>query len=97
MELHSEGMEQRRYGHSPMADATLAGDRMAIYHRASRNAITLNPAGTHLWQVLTAPRTVADLAHELQEKWTHLDEDKARQDVDAFLVQLRMHDLIIEI
>lgn len=89
--------EEQRYGWSPLADGTLAGDRAAVYHRGSRCAITLNPAGTVLWQALSMPRTAGELAGELQGKWTGLDEATARRDVEAFLGQLREHDMVVEV
>lgn len=95
MILEKDGVDQR-YGCSPLADATLAGDRMAIYHRESRNAITLNPTGTVLWQALSVPRTVGQLVQELQAKWPGIDKATAQGDVASFLGQLREHDMIVE-
>lgn len=83
-----------RFARSPHADATLAGDRAAIYHRQTKSAITLNPAGTVLWEAMKSPRTAEELAAILREKWPSLDTETARRDVDAFLESLRGHDLV---
>ncbi len=76
------------------ADATMAGDRAAIYHRETRKAITLNPSGTILWQALETPCTRADLVKVLQARWPQIDDETAGADVDKFIDQLRTHELV---
>lgn len=81
---------------SPHADATMAGDRAAIFHRESRKAITLNPTGTVLWNSLTRPTSGDDLVKILQREYPSLDEARATADVAHFLQELSSHQLIVE-
>jgi len=81
---------------SPQADATLAGDRAAIYHRETRKALTLNPVGTLVWQALTTPQTRNDLLEMLQTRFPQVDQATLSADLEKFLAELRGHALIIE-
>ena len=82
------------YSRSPQADATLAGDRAAIYHRESRKAITLNSVGTIIWQALETPRSVAELQAVLQARFPQVDALVLATDLDRFLADLFGHDLL---
>lgn len=83
-----------RYSQSADADSTMAGDRAAIFHRATRVAITLNPTGTILWNSLTSPRTSDELIQELAGRFPSVSETQLRQDVGGFIDQLASHGLL---
>lgn len=83
-----------RYVRSPQADATRAGGSAVIYHRDTGSAITLNPAGTLLWERLATPATEAELVAVLMETWPSVSRETAQADVAAYVVELREHDLI---
>jgi len=85
----------QRFGRSPHADSTLAGDRAAIYHRISKKAITLNPSGTILWGSLESPKTAQELIAFLQERWPQVDSEILARDVQAFIEQLHSYDLLV--
>jgi len=85
----------QRFGKSPHADSTLAGDRAAIYHRISKKAITLNPNGTILWSSLDSPKTVQELIAVLQQRWPQVGTETLNHDVLTFIEQLQSHDLLI--
>lgn len=89
-------LDQKLFKRSEHADATLAGDRAAIYHRVTRNAITLNPTGTVLWEAMAEPRQIIELVEALQQQWPDLDTATARHDVETFLHQLELHELVDE-
>ena len=42
------------------------GDRVVLYHRATRSALVLNPMATWLWELLGVPRTAGDLVAEIR-------------------------------
>lgn len=83
-----------RYSHSAHADSTMAGDRAAIFHRATRVAITLNTTGTILWNSMTTPRSRDELVQELAGRFPSISEEQLSQDVDGFIDQLTSHDLL---
>jgi len=82
------------YRQSPEADATMAGDRAAIFHRGTRVAITLNATGTLLWSYLSEPRSESELVDHLSQRFPALAADQATRDVQNFLGQLSSHGLI---
>lgn len=81
---------------SPQADATLAGDRAAIYHRETRKALTLNPVGTLVWQALETPQTQSGLLEMLQARFPQVESATLSADLEKFLAELRGHALITE-
>jgi hypothetical protein len=83
-----------KYIQSPNADATMAGDRAAIYNRKTQSAITLNPTGTILWNSLTVPRDADQLTDSLRQRFPAVDPQQARSNVDAFLAELLTHELL---
>ncbi|MGI8908692.1 MAG: PqqD family protein [Candidatus Sumerlaeaceae bacterium] len=83
-----------RYVQSSDADATMAGDRAAVFHRGTQSAVTLNPSGTLLWNSLAAPKSVDELVSGLLARFPSLAQDQARTDVDAFLSELLSHKLL---
>jgi hypothetical protein len=91
MEAESSGM---RFQRSPQADGTLAGDRAAIYHRGSRKAITLNPAGTILWQALDTPKSATELMEVLRQRFPQVPDETLQADVHSFVEQLQTQDLL---
>lgn len=83
-----------KYVQSPNADATMAGDRAAIYNRKTQSAITLNPSGTMLWNSLTVAQDADELTRSLVQRFPKVSPDDARRDVDAFLAELVGHQLL---
>jgi hypothetical protein len=79
---------------SPDVDASRVGDRLVLYHRATRKALVLNPTGSWLWEQLAAGRTTDQLADALVERWPALGHDRARADAAAFLDELGRHDML---
>lgn len=82
------------YAQSPDAAASWVGERGVLYHRVSRTAIVLNLTGGWIWRRLTEPRTSADLAHDLRERFPSLSDEDARRDVDTFLSELTQHAMV---
>jgi hypothetical protein len=74
--------------------ATTVGDRVVLYHRESRTSVVLNPTARWIWQELSAPRTIGELAKALQGRFPSVSSDDARRDVDAFVADLAKHDLV---
>lgn len=57
--------------------------------------ITLNESGRFLWELLETETTEEELVEKLIEKY-HVDEERAKTDVQAFLNALREKEIIIE-
>ncbi len=83
-----------RYVQSGDADATMAGDRAAIFHRGTQSAVTLNPSGTLLWNSLTTPQSADELSSFLMGRFPMVSEEQAAKDVEAFLAELLSHNLL---
>jgi hypothetical protein len=83
-----------KYVQSGEADATMAGDRAAIFHKRTKSAITLNPTGTVLWNRLTSPLSAEELVSALRERYPKVGEEQARADVHAFLADLLTHEML---
>jgi len=79
---------------SPDVDASRVGDRLVLYHRGTRKALVLNPAGSWLWEQLVAGRTADQLADALIERWPAIGRDRASADAAAFLDELGRHDML---
>ena len=60
-----------------------------------RCMITLNGSGAFLWRLLEAEQTADDLTAALLAEYD-VDEEKARRDVDAFIVTLQENNLLEE-
>lgn len=84
-----------RFARSPHTDATLAGDRAAIYHRETRKAITLNPVGTVIWQALESPKSLAELRGCLVRQFAQVEPDVLESDLRKFMEVLVGHSLVV--
>ena len=82
------------YSRSSDASASTIGDRVVLYHRASRAALVLNPTGSWMWQQLTIPTTADALANDLRGRFRSLSYDDARRDVETFLADLVHHAMV---
>jgi hypothetical protein len=63
-------------------------NEVVIMHIGSGNFYQLNSFGARVWDQLETPATVASLCARLQEKFD-VAPDVCRNDVTAFLIQLR--------
>jgi hypothetical protein len=63
-------------------------DRAVLYSWDEGKAIVLNPTGAALWEALESPRTLAELATLLIERFPTLSAERARADVTAFVDRL---------
>lgn len=63
-------------------------DRAVLYSWNDGKAIVLNATGATLWEALDSPRTRAELAGLLVERYPTLSADRARADVTAFVDRL---------
>ena len=90
----NEFAAEQLFVQAPEADATLAGDRAAIFHRGTRVTLTLNATGTVLWLALAQPRRTAELVEALQAAWPALPGGVAKRDVVEFLKQVLEHGVV---
>lgn len=82
------------YAQSRDAATTTVGDRVVVYHRVSRAAVILNPTATRLWTHLATRQTARDLAQVLCAAYPTLAPERAAEDVEALLTELRTHALL---
>ncbi len=93
--MHDAGVPgEVRFTRSPEADATMAGDRAAIFHRGTRVAITLNPTGTLLWNSLDPPKTEEELVQTLTDRFGGVPQAQLQRDTRAFLEELASHGML---
>ena len=83
------------YARSEQVEGSTVGDRVVLYHRTSRSALVLNPAGSRLWERLATPATPQDLAAALRERFPTLTREDALQDVSTFLDELTRHGAVV--
>jgi len=88
-------LASHEYTQSPDAAASWVGERGVLYHRVSRTAIVLNQTGGWIWRRLTEPRSSADLAHDLRDRFPSVSDEDARRDVDSFLSELTQHAMVL--
>jgi sensor domain CHASE-containing protein len=70
----------------------LEGDSVLLDIASSRY-FRLNAVGTHVWNALTEPKTVADLQHMILEAFD-VDAGRCAQDLDALLGKLSKSGLV---
>lgn len=70
------------------------GDRVVLYHSVSRKAIVLNPTGAWLWQALSTPQSMQQLAQQLQARFPSVAAAQIQQDVENCLRQLAEQELL---
>ena len=83
------------YGRSEQVEVSSVGDRVVLYHRTSRSALVLNPAGSRLWERLASPASPQELTAALRERFPALTREDAFRDVSAFLDELTRHGAIV--
>lgn len=77
-------------------DWVKAGDEEIILDSDREQYLATNPTGALLWEALAAGADRADLIGILVDHFDDLDPERAADDVDAFLDQLRELDLLEE-
>ncbi|GEM_PF-2162020 len=77
-------------------DWVKAGDEEIILDSDREQYLATNPTGALLWERLAEGADKADLVAALLEHFDDLDPERAADDVDAFLDQLRDLDLLEE-
>lgn len=73
----------------------LAGDDVVVLDLDGSVYLKVNGSGRLLWELLTEPRSEADLAAALVAEYD-VDEDRAAADVSAFVDDLRTRGLLDE-
>lgn len=79
---------------SPGVQLSRTGDRCVLFNEHTGTAIVLNPTGTILAELLENPRSEADLASELEDRFDGLSNAQATADTAAFLKQLQEHKML---
>ncbi len=77
-------------------DWVKAGDEEIILDSDREQYLATNPTGALLWEALAEGADKAHLVGILLEHYDDLDPERAADDVDAFLEQLRELDLVEE-
>ncbi len=77
----------------PDAAASRVGDETVILHLVSGNYFGLDPVGTHIWEQLEAPSTLAALSANLHAEF-EVDEPRLTADMNAFLRQMLENEII---
>lgn len=67
-----------------------------VYNPESNGAISLNKTGVYLWNRLKEGATEEEMTAGLLEKYDGVTEEKAAEDVKAFLENLRSRSLLSE-
>ena len=75
-----------------IVDASVDGETMMM-HLESNNYYGLGKVGSHIWELLKQPLTVADLCDVLQESF-EVDHDTCQRDVLHFVQQLADEKLV---
>ncbi|HEY7140483.1 MAG TPA: PqqD family protein [Methylomirabilota bacterium] len=83
------------YARSGHVEVSAVGDRVVLYHRTSRSALVLNPAGSWLWERLATPASPRDLTATLRARFPGLSREDALRDVSSFLDELTRHGAIV--
>ena len=83
-----------RFRRSTRVDETRVGDRVVLYHRDAGSGIVLNPAGSLVWDSLSAPRSQDDLVIQLAAKFPTIPRARLEGDVAAYVESLLAHSLI---
>jgi hypothetical protein len=89
--------QEVRYQRAEQVTESKVGDRVVLYHALSRKALTLNPVGSLLWQLLETPRSDAELTAQLITCFPHLEASQARSDVAAYLRELLGQEAILAV
>ena len=76
----------------------VAGETVAISTGANQPSVfvVLNPTAKLLWGILTEGTDVDTMVAALTEEYDGLDEETAREDVEAFVQVLRDKDILDE-
>jgi len=86
----------KRYGRSAEGEQSSVGDRVVLYHRVSQKALVLNPTGSAIWGMLSTPCTATEIVNTLGETHRGVPPGVVERDVEDFLAELRLHELIVE-
>jgi len=76
-------------------DETRVGDRVVLYHVREGGAFVLNPTASLLWDRLTTPCGVTDLAEQLRAAFPSLAEDRAWTDARTCVLELEKKGLVV--
>lgn len=81
---------------SDRVDETRVGDRVVLYHRDTGSGVVLNPAGSRIWDSLTAPASEHDLVERLAREHLAIPRDRIAEDVATYVTSLKDQKLIDE-
>ena len=82
---------------NPLAVMTEQGDGTGVVFDPATNwAISLNPAGVHLWKQLQNGADENALISSLLDRYENLTRERAAADVQNFLAKLRSRSLLLD-
>lgn len=80
---------------SPAVRASLSDDGLVLLDMAGGLVLSSNAIGGRIWQLIEQQQTRADIAGTLAAEYA-ISGDRARTDVDGFVVALLARGLVIE-
>ncbi len=94
---HSCGVfdAEASFNRIPGLHARRMGDETVMFHPPAGEYFALGSVGTRIWSLLEQPITVAEICDRLRDEFA-VDEDRCRDDVMAFIAELRAANLLEE-
>jgi len=69
-------------------------DGAMLYNPDKDDTVVLNPSGRSIWALLSAPRTLEEIARHLVATYPDVAPEQARQDAEKFIQSLVPHFVI---
>jgi hypothetical protein len=82
-------MSEKTYRANEVVSCVDEGEDGAMLYNPDKNdSIILNPSGRSIWVLLSAPRTLDEIADNLVAAYPHITREQARKDAEQFIKSL---------
>ena len=82
-------MSEKTYRANEVVSCVDEGEDGAMLYNPDRDdTVLLNPSGRGIWTLLSAPRTLAEIAGHLATAYPDVTPDQARKDAEQFVQSL---------
>ena len=88
-------MTDRLLKRHPEAESHPSGERVVVFHKATKSSIVLNPTGSWLWEQLEQPQSRQELIDKLVQKFPEVERARLAAVVDVYLRELTENELVI--
>jgi hypothetical protein len=82
-------MSTKTYRRNKVVSCVDEGEDGAMLYNPDRDeSVLLNPSGLTIWNLLSAPRTIRELANQLASTYSGLTPEQANKDVEQFILSV---------